>query len=55
MNSYPIEEAAMVACQTVIETLEQQDVIKEVRFVLFSDSDLNVYRGLLKTCFTDRD
>jgi len=39
---YPIEKAAPVAIETVIDVLEQSSV-EEVRFILFSDHDYNVY------------
>lgn len=43
---YPIEEATRVAFRTVRAFLDQEDpagVIEEVRFVCFSDTDLDVY------------
>jgi O-acetyl-ADP-ribose deacetylase (regulator of RNase III) len=39
---YPIEAACEVALRTVFEELPRT-VVKEVRFVLFSESDLDVY------------
>jgi O-acetyl-ADP-ribose deacetylase (regulator of RNase III) len=39
---YPIEGACEVALRTVFEQLPHT-VVKEVRFVLFSESDLQVY------------
>ena len=42
---YPIDQAASIALRMVAETLEHQDTIREVRFVLFSSSDLDVYRS----------
>jgi O-acetyl-ADP-ribose deacetylase (regulator of RNase III) len=41
---YPIEKAARVALKTVTESVQRQRVVREVRFVLFSDEDLEVYR-----------
>ena len=41
---YPIRDAARVALRTVTEYLRGQPDIELVRFVLFSDSDLAVYR-----------
>ncbi len=45
---YPIEEAARIALRTVIEFLEKDDVVRLVRFVLFSDKDLRAYEEALK-------
>jgi len=42
---YPIEEAARIALKTVAEYLEGHPEIEEVRFVLFSQKDLDVYRA----------
>jgi O-acetyl-ADP-ribose deacetylase (regulator of RNase III) len=39
---YPIEQASRVALRTVFEELPRSG-LKEVRFVLFSDADLDVY------------
>jgi O-acetyl-ADP-ribose deacetylase (regulator of RNase III) len=39
---YPLGEACEIALRTTLDELPQT-VIKEVRFVLFSDSDLHVY------------
>lgn len=41
---YPIEEAAGIALKTVADFLEGHTEIEEVRFVLFSQKDLDVYR-----------
>jgi O-acetyl-ADP-ribose deacetylase (regulator of RNase III) len=41
---YPIEKAAEIALRTVLSFLEDPGGLHEVRFVLFSDSDLEVYR-----------
>jgi len=41
--SYPIERASVIALETVVESLEQEDKLEEVVFVLFSDADLRVY------------
>lgn len=41
---FPTERAARVAAGTVKEFLEGQNTLEEVRFVLFSDRDLNIYR-----------
>ena len=42
---YPTEEAARIALRTVHDYLRaHNDAFDEVRFVLFSDADLDVYR-----------
>jgi O-acetyl-ADP-ribose deacetylase (regulator of RNase III) len=46
---YPLGEAAMVALKTVISLLkEKATTIKEVRFVLFGQSVLDIYKAVLK-------
>lgn len=44
---YPIEQAARIAVETVRECLEQPTSVELVRFVCFSERDLQVYRKLL--------
>ncbi len=44
---FPIEEAARIALGTVRDFLKD-NAMAEVRFVLFSESDLRVYEGALK-------
>jgi O-acetyl-ADP-ribose deacetylase (regulator of RNase III) len=41
---YPIEQAATVAIHTVKEILQEIESVKLVRFVLFRESDLNVFK-----------
>ncbi|TVR89089.1 MAG: macro domain-containing protein [Saprospirales bacterium] len=43
---YPIEEATPIALKTTAELLTSLKNIEEVRFVLFSKSDLNIYREI---------
>ncbi len=45
---YPIVEASRIALKTTLAQLEKFPQIKRVVFVLFSDSDLEVYRKNLK-------
>lgn len=45
---YPIEEASIIALKTVIDFLNENKGLQEVRFVLFSDRDLKVYENSLK-------
>ncbi len=42
---YPIEEAHEVALRTVTSFLDREDRLKEVRFVLFSARDLEIYES----------
>jgi O-acetyl-ADP-ribose deacetylase len=44
---YPIDEAAPIALQTVATHLRAGSKLREVLFVLFSDSDLQVYTSAL--------
>ncbi|MDY6966483.1 MAG: O-acetyl-ADP-ribose deacetylase [Halobacteriota archaeon] len=44
---FPIKRAAEIALGTVIEYLQSND-LEEVRFVLFSDRDFQIYRDALK-------
>ncbi len=45
---YPIRQAAPLALSTVMEYLEDHPEIKLVRFVLFSDNDLEIYSQALR-------
>lgn len=45
--SFPIEQASNIALSTVIDKLPET-TIKEVRFVLFSESDYQIYEKNLK-------
>ncbi|MBI5599488.1 MAG: O-acetyl-ADP-ribose deacetylase [Deltaproteobacteria bacterium] len=45
---YPVEAAACAALKTVVDFLRGHRGIELVRFVLFSDRDMNVYRGVLE-------
>lgn len=44
---YPIEQAAVIAMNTVLEELEKYS-FEEVRFILYSDKDYQVYADLMK-------
>lgn len=48
---YPIQEAAKVALAAVREFLESSDGLDEVVFVLFSQSDLNLYLNTAKEVY----
>jgi O-acetyl-ADP-ribose deacetylase len=45
---YPIEQAARIAVDAVRAELEEPSTVELVRFVCFSDRDLDVYRALLR-------
>ena len=44
---YPIEQAALIAVETVRECLKQPASVELVRFVCFSERDLVIYKKLL--------
>jgi O-acetyl-ADP-ribose deacetylase (regulator of RNase III) len=46
--AYPINEAARIALKTAVDFLKAEKSIKLVRFVLFSDTDLEAYKQALK-------
>ena len=48
---YPIDEAARTALSTVKEFLEQKNSLEEVNFVLFTQSDLNIYQNIAREMF----
>lgn len=45
---YPVEEAATVACRTIVETAPELKHVRTVRFVLFSETDLAVHLKALQ-------
>ena len=45
---YPVEEASLIAVSAVIGFIRENDGLDLVRFVLFSDRDLEVYSRALK-------
>jgi O-acetyl-ADP-ribose deacetylase (regulator of RNase III) len=51
---YPIGEAAEVALAAVKEFLESSDALEEAVFVLFSQSDFNLYLNIAKEFFGTR-
>lgn len=44
---YPVEEAARVALQTLVEETQCLDNVRLVRFVLFSEEDFEVHKAIL--------
>ena len=44
---YPVEEAAEVALRTVLESVEDLQTVRLIRFVLFGEGDLKVYEEVL--------
>lgn len=51
---FPIEQAARIALATVCSTLPATPIIKLVRFVLFSETDLATYEQALAETAADR-
>lgn len=45
---YPVEEAADIAMQAVLDFLEQDSLIEEVYFYLFTSEDYEVYKAALE-------
>ena len=45
---YPVKEASRIALETIISFLDKRREIKQVKMVLFSEEDFNVYRGSLE-------
>jgi O-acetyl-ADP-ribose deacetylase len=44
---YPVEEAAKVALQTVVEETQRLDNVRLVRFVLFGEEDFEIHKAVL--------
>ncbi len=51
---YPIEEASRIALKTIMDFLEKEDWFELVRFVLFTDKDLDVYKKTLEDLKSQR-
>ncbi len=45
---YPKEDAAQVVCKTVNDFISKDDSLEEIRFVLFSGSDLKLYEKVFE-------
>lgn len=45
---FPVREAARIALQTMLEWAPRMDTVKQIRFVLFDDEDLEVHQEALK-------
>jgi len=45
---FPIEDASKIAIRSVVEFLQQNEGLEEVRFVLFSDRDLRTYMEAMR-------
>lgn len=45
---YPIEPATTIALETIYDTLPSLTHLEHIRFVLFSERDLNIYQDALK-------
>ncbi len=50
---YPPEEAAEVVLKAVLETIPQLHQVKKIRFVLYSDKDLEIYERTLSHLIGD--
>lgn len=46
---YPMEQAARVALETVIEMLPGLSSVRHIRFVLFTKADLNIFERMLES------
>lgn len=46
---YPLELAAAVAVETVLQFLKESDAIQEIVFCCYSADDLEVYEGILRS------
>jgi O-acetyl-ADP-ribose deacetylase (regulator of RNase III) len=46
---YPKQEAASIAVKTVLDALPDLKYVTHIRFVQFSDDDLEIYDGLLES------
>jgi len=46
---FPIEKAAPIALREIKKFLEENDAIKEVIFVLFSEKDFQIYQNLARS------
>ncbi len=44
---YPVKEAAKVALRTIIEIASKLQYVKRIRFVLYSNRDLDIYEETL--------
>lgn len=51
---YPIEEASRIALKTIMDFVEKEDWFELVRFVLFTDKDLDVYKKTLEDLKSQR-
>ncbi|MEX2570871.1 MAG: macro domain-containing protein [Gemmatimonadota bacterium] len=45
---YPLEPAARIAIETILETHASESTVEHIRLVLYSDSDREVYERVLK-------
>ena len=51
---YPLEEAARIATREILDFLEQESSIEEVRIVLFGEESLRVFQDALAAARHDR-
>lgn len=51
---YPVEDAAEVAFRTIVEMIPALKSIKRIRFVLYSDRDLEIHEKVLSRIISQR-
>ncbi len=44
---YPVEDAAEVAFRTIVEMIPKLKFVKKIRFVLYSDKDLDIHEKIM--------
>lgn len=50
---YPLQSAAQIALQTVIQTAKELKSVKRIRFVLYSKDDLSLHQKVLSSLIPD--
>ncbi len=51
---YPVKDASKIALKSVINFIEKNDLLKEVRFILFDDHTFNTYLNTLTDILKDQ-
>jgi len=49
---YPLKEAAQVTAEAVAQAVQENDIVKRVRFVLFDDNLLDIFRQAFDQTFS---
>jgi O-acetyl-ADP-ribose deacetylase (regulator of RNase III) len=52
---YPLDEAARIAMETILDAAPNLDSVEHIRFVLFDDEALETHEQALETLLTERD